>query len=212
MSLAQTRLSKTAATPPSRLACIEMVHEVPQQHGKEDTARPESEQDGSDFEFTYSLESLEPFREYITIVSGTDARQAEAFAPTEVVPTISVRVRYSLRQRDPEQTDGPDTVHGISIDQLYAQRFGQETPLPSIQLGIEHVDASNSCGFSYNCITRCDQLVRSQHPLPFVINPREAFETLVGNGRRQAGQGIVDAIVPEFVRLQSTLDSDRNRV
>ena len=40
---------------------------------------------------------------------------------------------------------------GISIDQIYASRFGQETPLPSIQLCIENLDSSGTCGYNYSC-------------------------------------------------------------
>ena len=43
-----------------------------------------------------------------------------------------------LTQAHPKQTMGSDVQAGISIDQLYAQRFGQDTPIPSMQLCIEH--------------------------------------------------------------------------
>src|SRR5205823_14392655 len=105
-----------------------------------------------DFEFSYSLKPLAPFREYITIVSGTDARQAEAFVPTEVGADHFRSSAVFLTATHPKQTDGPDYSGGISIDQLYAQQFADNTPIPSIQLGIEHVEATNSCGFTYNCI------------------------------------------------------------
>src|ERR1700736_2684551 len=82
---AQTHLSKTAASPLSRLACIEMVHGAAgstDEGARKHLWRPEK--DGPDFDFSYSLTPLAPFREDITIVSGTDARQAEALTPTEV--------------------------------------------------------------------------------------------------------------------------------
>ena len=34
-------------------------------------------------------------------------------------------------------TEGADIYLGTSIDQVYAQKFGQDTPLPSIQPCIE---------------------------------------------------------------------------
>jgi hypothetical protein len=68
-----------------RLACIEMVH------GAAGSAEDSSSrhywspaQEDADFEFSYSLEALASLRRYIKIVSGTDARQADAFEPTEV--------------------------------------------------------------------------------------------------------------------------------
>ena len=41
---------------------------------------------------------------------------------------------------------------GVSLDQLYAQRFGQETAIPSMQLCIESVDAAGGCGNGYSCV------------------------------------------------------------
>ena len=40
---------------------------------------------------------------------------------------------------------------GTSLDQLYAQRFGQDTPIPSMQLSIETVDQSGGCAYGYSC-------------------------------------------------------------
>jgi hypothetical protein len=76
---AQTPLRRTAASPRSRLACLEMVHGSA---GSSETGRHywSPAKDGSNFDFSYILEPLAPFREFITIVSGTDSRQAEAFA------------------------------------------------------------------------------------------------------------------------------------
>src|ERR1700683_3391130 len=84
MAPAQTPLRRTAASPRTRLACIEMVHGAAgstEEGASKHYWSPASE--GSDFDFSYSLDPLAPFREYVTIVSGTDARQAEAFAPSE---------------------------------------------------------------------------------------------------------------------------------
>lgn len=81
---AQTPLLKTAASPRSRLTCIEMVH------GSADSMdmgacrqywSPAKE--GSDFAFSCALEPLTLLREYLTIISGTDAGQADAFTPSE---------------------------------------------------------------------------------------------------------------------------------
>ncbi len=40
-------------------------------------------------------------------------------------------------------TEGAEhSMHGTTIDQMYAQKFGQDTPLPSMQVCIESVDGS----------------------------------------------------------------------
>lgn len=223
MAPAQTHISRTAASPRSRLACIEMVHGAA---GSTDAGASQHlwspEKEGSEFDLSYSLEPLAPFRDYITIVSGTDARQAEAFAPTEVGADHFRSSAVFLTASHPKQTDGPDVFAGISIDQLYAQRLGAETALPSIQLGIEHLDATNSCGFTYNCIYS-DAISWSSpaRPLLPVINPRQVFETLFGNRgsvadrqiRQKAGRSILDAIAPDAARFQGELGpQDRGRL
>src|SRR2546421_13094155 len=81
---AQTRLSQTAASPRSRLACIEVVHgdAGSTSYGTEQNLRmPKKE--GADFEFTKILKPLEPFRDYFTVVSMMDCHPAEPYAPEE---------------------------------------------------------------------------------------------------------------------------------
>jgi hypothetical protein len=161
-------------------------------------------QDGARFEFSYSLEPLAPFREYLTIISGTDARQAEAFEPTEVGADHFRSSAVFLTATHPKQTGGPDVFNGISIDQLYARRHGQDTPLPSIQLGIEYVPPTNSCGFTYSCIYS-DAISWSSPtaPLPPEINPRMVFENLFGDGSRRGTRSLLGGIAPDVARLKS---------
>src|SRR5271154_3006946 len=136
---AQTPLRRTAASPRSRLACIEMVHGTA---GSTDEGASRHywspEKDGADFDFSYSLEPLAPFRDYITIVSGTDARTAEAHAPTEGGADHFRSSAAFLTAAHAKQTAGPDISNGTSIDQMYAQTLGRgfedATRLPSIQL------------------------------------------------------------------------------
>jgi hypothetical protein len=77
--------------------------------------------DGADFDFSYSLEPLAPFREYITIVSGTDARTAEAVAPSEGGADHFRSSAVYLTAAHAKQTD---ISNGISIDQLRAAARG----------------------------------------------------------------------------------------
>ena len=56
-----------------------------------------------------------------------------------------------LTQSHPKQTQGSDLHAGVSLDQVYAQKFGQDTPIPSMQLCIENVDQSGGCSYGYSC-------------------------------------------------------------
>ena len=219
MAPAQTRLSHTAAAPRGRLACIEMVHGAA---GSSDEGAGKNlwspAEEGSDFKFSYSLESLAPFRDYLTIVSGSDARQAEAFTTAEVGADHFRSSAVFLTGARPKQTAGSGFRIGVSIDQLYAQHAAQDTAIPSLQLGIEHIDATNSCGFNYHCIySDAISWASPTVPLPPVINPRVIFEKLFGDAkmasRAAAGRGVLDAIVPDAVRLKNSVGAaDRNRL
>ena len=211
---AQTPLPETAASPRSRLACIEMVH------GAAGSAIEASSKqywspagDGANFDFSYSLKPLAPFREYVTIVSGTDARQAEAFEPTEVGADHFRSSAVFLTATHPKQTSGSDIYNGVSIDQFYAQRFGQDTPIPSLQLGIEYLAPTNSCGFTYSCIySDAISWATPTTPLPPEINPRIVFESLFGGRMRNKGS-LLDGVAPNVARLKGQLGaSDISRV
>ena len=76
------------------------------------------------------LKALEPYRDYLTVVSNTDVRMAEAFALPEIGGDHFRSSAVFLTQSHPKQTQGSDIWCGTSMDQMYAQRFGQSTPLP----------------------------------------------------------------------------------
>ena len=66
---------------------------------------------------------------------------------------------------------------------MYAQRFGQETPIPSMQLCIETVDQAGGCAYGYSCVyTDTISWASANQPLPMIRNPRLAFDQLFGAG------------------------------
>ena len=138
----------------TRLVCIEMVHGAAGSNAiglEKNLWSPAAV--GRDFDLTSSsLSPLEPFREYITIVSNTDCRNAEAFSAPEVGGDHFRSSAVFLTQEHPKQTEGSDVHVGKSLDQLYAERFGQDTPIPSMQLCIENVDQSGGCSYGYACV------------------------------------------------------------
>lgn len=210
---AQTPIRDTAASPRTRLACIEMVHGAA---GSTDEGASQGywspKAEGTGFEFSYSLEPLAPFREFVTIVSDTDARQAEALNPSEVGADHFRSSAVFLTASHPRQTSGSEVFNGTSIDQLYARRFGQDTAIPSIQLGIENVDPSSQCGFSYSCVySETISWASPDTPLPMTINPRVAFEKLFGSVRFRGS--ILDGIKSEAARVQTNIGPrDRGRL
>jgi hypothetical protein len=220
---AQTPLSKTAAAPKTRLACIEMVHGAAGSTGEGSEKHywaPEKE--GADFAMSESLQPLEPYRDYLTIVSDTDLHPATAWGAAEEGADHFRSSAVYLTAAHPKMTEGSDYFVGTSIDQLYAQQFGQDTPLPSIQLCIEMVDASGACDYGYACVY-ADTIswASPTQPLPMTLDPRMAFENLFGDGstaeersaRQKVNRSILDWISRDVARLQKSLGpSDRNRL
>jgi len=220
---AQTPLAKTAANPKTRLACIEMVHGAAGSTGEGTNKHYWSPaKTGRDFEFTQTLEPLEKYRDYLTIVSDTDLRPATAWSAAEEGADHFRSSAVYLTAAHPKMTEGSDYYVGTSLDQLYAQQFGQDTPLPSIQLCIEYVDASGACDYHYACVY-ADTIswASPTQPLPMIIDPRMAFENLFGDGRtpeermarQKVNRSILDWISSDVARLQKNLGaSDRRRL
>ncbi len=178
---------------------------------------------GKSFDLTpTSLSSLEPYRDYLTIVSNTDVRNAEAFLPNEIGGDHFRSSAVFLTQAHPKQTEGSDVYVGPSIDQLYAQKFGQDTAIPSLQLCIENVDQSGGCAYGYACVyTDTVSWADAETPLPMIRDPRYAFDQLFGVGatpaeraaRRRTDRSILDWMSSEVSKLRNTLGaSDRARL
>ncbi len=161
-----------------------------------------------------SLSPLDPWRDYLTIVSNTDVRMAEAFEPNEIGGDHFRSSAVFLTQSHPKQTESSDVFVGTSMDQLYAQRFGQDTPIPSMQLCIENVDQSGGCAYGYSCVyTDSLSWASPTEPLPMVRDPRVAFDMLFGAGgtpeeravRRRTSSSILDWINDDMRSLRRRL-------
>ena len=201
---AQTAAGQAAGR--TRLVCIEQVHGAAgcSEYGaSQNFWNPAAV--GRQFDLSPgSLKPLEPFRDYLTIVSNTDARMAEAFAPAEVGGDHFRSSAVMFTHARPKLTEGSDVRVGTSMDQLYAQRFGQDTPLSSMQLTIETVDQSGGCAYGYACVyTDTISWAAPDEPLPMVRDPRRVFEQLFGAGgtpeQRAAWRKGIEAAWPKMV-------------
>jgi hypothetical protein len=162
-AMAPARASAAAAGKKIRFVAVEMVHGSAgsSQIGiKKNLWAPAGV--GRDFDLSpTSLSSLEPFRDHLTIVSNCDVRNAEAFTAPEIGGDHFRSSAVFLTQMHPKQTQGSDVKVGTSLDQQFAQRFGQDTPIPSMQLCIENVDQAGGCSYGYSCTyTDSNQLGR----------------------------------------------------
>jgi len=204
---ARTLLAQTAARPLPRLGFVYIPHGAIM-----DKWTPATQ--GAGFEFTPILKPLEPYRDYINVVSGLGHRAADTTAVHSLSPTTW------LSGVRPKATQGVDAYAGVTADQIAAQQIGQDNVLPSMELATEdHSGLIGSCDRDYGCIYMNTLSWRTPTtPMPMEINPRKVFERMFGQGgsaaerlaRIQEDRSILDAITKDVASLQLQLGaSDR---
>ena len=204
------------AADPTRLVAIESVHGAAGSNDWGATQHLWAPADvGRNFELTPSaLLPLDEWRDYLTIISNTDVRMAEAFEAPEIGGDHFRSSAVFLTQQHPKQTESSDVYVGTSLDQIYANRFGQDTPIPSLQLCIENVDQAGGCAYGYSCVyTDSISWASATEPLPMIRDPRTAFDLLFGRGgtpeeraaRRRTSSSILDWIMDDVAKLRRQL-------
>ena len=206
---AQTPLARTAANPRSRLGCIYVPHGATM-----DKWTPA--QSGTGFEFTEILKPLEKYRDRIVVVSNLAHPQA-AGVGSDAGADHARSAAVFLTGSHPEK----ESVHvGTSIDQIVAEKLGQDTPLPSLEVAIE--ENGLNCGAGYGCAyTNTISWKTPTVPLPMEHNPQVLFEKLFGEGstseerlaRKQQARSLLDSVTSEIASLNKELPaSDRSRM
>ena len=210
---AQTPLRAAAANPKTRFTGIFFPHGMAPGYWVPKT-------EGTNFELPFIMEPLQPLRDHAVILSGLHARSAEP--PQGVTGSDHFVAAAYLCATKPKKTTGADINAGTTIDQLIAQKIGQDTLLPSLQLAVEDPGASSSCGEGYSCAyTNSISWSAPNKPLPMELNPQVVFERLFGDGsdpeeraarRRQQGS-VLDAVRESLGRIRKDVGSnDRARL
>jgi hypothetical protein len=206
---AQTPLARTAAAPLSRLGCIYVPHGATMDKWTPATS-------GKDFAFTETLQPLEKYRDRLVVVSNLAHPQAAGIG-SDAGADHARSAAVFLSGAHPEK----DSVHvGTTIDQIVAQKLGQDTPLPSIELAIE--ENGLNCGAGYGCAyTNTISWKTPTSPLPMEHNPQVLFEKLFGEGstagervaRKHQSASLLDSVTREIASLNKELPaSDRSKM
>src|SRR6202521_2121881 len=170
---AQTPLEKTAAAPARRFVGIWHPHGAAPGYWS-------PLQEGANFDFSFITKPLEPFRNHVTLISGMD--MPEAMATTEEPGGDHARGAVLLSAARPRR-NAVSPYLGVTIDQLIAKKYCEDTILSSIQLGVEDVGNFGNCNWGYSCAyTNSISWISPTQPLPTEVNPRVAFERLFGDG------------------------------
>lgn len=203
-SMLSAQAPSAAAVPKTRLAFIFYPHGVTM-----DKWLPSAT--GTGFEFTPILKPLEPYRDYLNIVSNT-------YAPTAYGADASAAANHArssavfLSGTKPDE--GPRQMLGETVDQVAAKAIGQDTPLPSIELTVEPGGLNSPFRDTISWRTPTS-------PLPMEHNPQVIFEKLFGDGtnaaeraaRRQQSRSLLDSVMEQVAGLKNQLPAgDRGRL
>jgi hypothetical protein len=160
----------------------------------------------------FILKPLEPFQDAVTVISGLDA--TSSMPPLGETGGDHSRSAATFSGVQPKKTVSSDIHLGMTIDQIISQKYGQNDPLPSIQVKCEDQSSLATCPWGYSCsYVNSVSWAGPAKPLPFEANPHVVFERLFGDGsnaeeraaRKQATASLLDAVSLEIARLNSKL-------
>ena len=161
-------LAKTAAAPKPRMAFIYFPHGAVM-----DKWTPKTE--GVLGDLPPILKPLDPYKKYLTVISGLENKSAVA------APVHAITPGTWLSCVPPRISHEP--YGGVTIDQIAAKHISQETSLPSLEIGTEEQGGEGSCDRNYGCSYGKTISFRDPStPLPMEHNPRKLFQQLFGAG------------------------------
>src|SRR6202167_5014149 len=163
---AATALAQTAAAPKLRTGFFYLPHGAIMYNTSHGPAADKWTPSGSgaDFKLSPILSSLEPYKKYVSSFGNL-----ENAATAGSVHSFTPATWLSATRPD----TGKVRAHmATTLDQVIAKAIGQETPLPSLEVGWETtVQRAPGSGGSYSILSFRDV----ESPLPMEPNPRKVF-------------------------------------
>ena len=93
-----------------------------------------------------------------------------------------------------KKTSGADIRIGKSIDQIFADKWANQTRLNSLELSCDTVRSSGDCDSGYSCAYQFNLAWKNDNtPLSPEVNPRLAFERMFGAGANSSAEDKVIA-------------------
>jgi Protein of unknown function (DUF1552) len=179
---------------------------------------PKSE--GADFELPAILQPMASLKDDLLVLSGLTCDKARANGDGG-----GDHARASsafLTGCQARKTAGANFRSGISADQVAAKRLGDQTRLPSLELGIERYRGSGNCDSGYSCVYEHTIAWRSPtSPLPNEVDPKLIFERLFAERpndpsrlkRNRLRSSVLDAVLDDAKGLENKLGgSDRRKL
>jgi hypothetical protein len=215
MVAAQTPLARTAAKPQIRLGLCFIPHGA--------VMTQWTPADVGALTLSPTLTPLDAHKDRVVVLSNLAHQMAGPQGPGDNGGDHTRCPAVFLNGVHPKRTDGADIRAGVTIDQMAAQKIGQDTLLPSLELAVEDYSGLvGSCDVGFSCTYMNTISWRTPtSPMPMEINPRVVFDRMFGDGataqerlqRIDSQRSILDAVTAQVRRLQGDLGpSDRNRV
>ena len=171
--------------------------------------------EGAAFELSPILQPLAPFRDQMVVLTGLANKEADPVPGEGSGDHVRAQTAF-LTGAHAKKTQGRDLFAGVSVDQIVAKEFGQDTQLASLEVACENNETAGGCENGYSC-TYSGTLAwpSATTPLPMETNPRAVFERLFGaadsTGRRarlaliQEDRSILDDVTTELADLERRL-------
>jgi hypothetical protein len=193
---------------PLRLAVVYVPNGVNMDHWRPSTEGPLAQ-------LPSILEPLASFKDDILVLSGLtcDKARPHGDGPGDHARAMSAFLTGS----QPRKTYGADLRAGVSFDQFLAQRIGDATKFPSLELGCEGSRGVGNCDSGYSCAYSSTISWRTETtPIPKEISPGFVFDRLFGRGkpdetaaarakRREYRQSVLDLVREDARRLETSL-------
>src|SRR5437867_7572792 len=220
---AATALAQTPANPKPRFVGVFYPHGMAPGHWELEKEGPLPEK------LPFITETLEKVKDQTVVITGLWSKSAEP--PEGTTGSDHWVAAAFLTAIKPKKTAGSDaSVGSPTIDQVIAQKIGQDNLLPSLQLAVEDPNSSSSnCGEGYSCSytnsiswiglpTPPGEPLRTS-PLPMELNPQAVFERLFGSGstpdvraaRMRQNQSILDSVRGQIASLMKELGAGDRR-
>ena len=221
---AQTALAQTAASPAPRFMGVFYPHGMSPGYWAPEAEGPLPEK------LPPITEVLENVKDKTVVLSGMWSKSAEP--PEGTTGSDHWVAAAFLTAIKPRKTAGSDaSVGSATIDQLIAQKIGQNNLLPSLQVAVEDPNSSSSnCGEGYSCSytnslswialpTPENESWQRTSPIPMELNPQVVFERLFGSGatpevraaRMKQNKSILDSLLSELAGLKKSLGAGDQR-
>lgn len=178
---------------------------------------------GNNFALENTLSPLAKHRSMLQVLSGLDHDKAKANGDGG---GDHARANATfLTGCQAKKTSGADIRIGVSVDQLAAEKLGDETLLRSLEMSCDQVRQSGGCDSGYACAYQYNLSWKSERtPMAPEHDPRAVFERLFGGAagrgsaedrarRAHERKSVLDYVMDDAKRLNKRLGSnDRHKM